>query len=483
MSTTNRIRGNRRDNYLSPVGRAWASLTDAFTASPARFAILIFTGLILITTLLLTLPIAKAGVGSSAPLADAFFTAVSAVCVTGLATVDMASYWSPFGNVVIILAMQIGGIGVLTMASILGLIVARRIGLRAKLIAASDTNAARVHARPVAESQAVRLGEIGGLLFTVAASAIVIELAITALIVPRLLIEGFDIWTALWQGFYLALSAFTNTGFVPFTPGMERFASDPWMLSVLSIAVFLGAIGFPVIFALARWLRTRARLSLHARVTLVTTLILIAVGAVVIGFLEWSNSATLGSQDGVTRPMTALFTSIMSRSGGLSTVDIGEMNGSTLLVLDMLMFVGGGSASTAGGIKVTTLAVLFFAAVAEARGVDDMEAFERRIPNDVLRLSVSVVLWGATIVATSTVIILHITKAPLDFVLFDVISAFATCGLSTGLTSNDLPDAAKYVLAATMWAGRVGTVTLAAALAASQRRQLFRRPEERPIVG
>ncbi|MFM2352595.1 MAG: Trk family potassium uptake protein, partial [Actinomycetota bacterium] len=250
-----------------------------------------------------------------------------------------------------------------------------------------------------------------------------------------------------------------------------------------SIAVFLGAIGFPVIFALARWLRTRARLTLHARVTLLTTLILIAAGAVVIGFLEWSNLATLGGQDGLTRPMTAVFTSIMSRSGGLSTVDIGEMNGSTLLVLDMLMFVGGGSASTAGGIKVTTLAVLFFAAVAEARGVDDMEAFERRIPNDVLRLSVSVVLWGATIVATSTVIVLHITKAPLDFVLFDVISAFATCGLSTGLTSNDLPDSAKYVLAATMWAGRVGTVTLAAALAASQRRQLFRRPEERPIVG
>lgn len=483
MATSNRIRGNHSGERSTPLARAWARLGESATASPARFAILIFTGLILITTLLLTLPIAKAGTGSTAPLADAFFTAVSAVCVTGLATVDMASYWSPFGNLVIILAMQIGGIGVLTMASILGLVVARRIGLRAKLMAASDTNAARVHAGPVSESQAVRLGEIGGLLFTVAASAIVIELAITALVVPRLLIEGFDPWTAIWQGFYLSLSAFTNTGFVPFAPGMERFATDVWMLSVLSIAVFLGAIGFPVIFALARWLRTRARLTIHVRITLMTTLILIVVGAVAIALLEWSNSATLGAQDGVARPMTAVFTSIMSRSGGLSTVDIGEMNGSTLLVLDMLMFVGGGSASTAGGIKVTTLAVLFFAAVAEARGVDDMEAFDRRIPNDVLRLAVSIVLWGASIVATASVIILHITKAPLDLVLFDVISAFATCGLSTGLTSNDLPDAAKYTLAATMWAGRVGTVTLAAALAASQRRQLFRRAEERPIVG
>jgi Trk-type K+ transport system membrane component len=484
MATTNRIRGNQRDESRNPLARAWQALSEASTASPARFAILVFTGLILITTLLLTLPIAKAGAGTGGtPLADAVFTAVSAICVTGLTTVDMATHWSPFGNVVIILAMQIGGIGVLTMASILGLIVARRMGLRAKLIAASDTNPSRIRSGPVAESQAVRLGEIGSLLATVALSAIIIELVITALVVPRLLLAGFDPWTAIWQGFYISLSAFTNTGFVPFADGMEPFAADVWMLSVLSIAVVLGAIGFPVIFALARWARGRVRLSVHARLTLVMTFILIVFGAIMILLLEWNNTATLGGQDGAVRPMTAVFTSIMTRSGGLSTIDIGEMNGSTLLVLDMLMFVGGGSASTAGGIKVTTLAVLFLAAYAEARGVDDMEVFERRIPNDVLRLSVSIVLWGATIVATSSVIILHITKAPLDLVLFDVISAFATCGLSAGLTSNDLPDSAKYVLAATMWAGRVGTVTLAAALAASQRRQLYRRPEERPIVG
>ena len=483
MSQSTRMPGNRRDESANPLSRAWRTLSNSATSSPARFAILIFTSLILVTTLLLTLPIARAGEGSGTPLADALFTAVSAICVTGLVTVDMATHWSPFGNVVIILAMQIGGIGVLTMASILGLIVARKMGLRAKLIAASDTNAARVHAGPVSESQAVRLGDIGGLLATVALSALVIELAITALVVPRLLLEGFDVWTALWQGFYISLSAFTNTGFVPFAEGMTPFATDVWMLSVLSIAVFLGAIGFPVIFALARWVRSRTRLGLHAQVTLVTTLALIVLGTIAILVLEWFNTATLGDQDPLVRPMTAAFTSVMSRSGGLSTVDIGAMNGSTLLVLDMLMFVGGGSASTAGGIKVTTLAVLFFAAVAEARGVDDMEAFGRRIPHDVLRLAVSIVLWGATIVATSSVLVLHITKAPLDLVLFDVISAFATCGLSTGLTSPDLPDSAKYVLAATMWAGRVGTVTLAAALAASQKRQLFRRAEERPIVG
>jgi len=218
------------------------------------------------------------------------------------------------------------------------------------------------------------------------------------------------------------------------------------------------------------------------KLTLTTTLLLVVVGAGAIALLEWSNPATLGAEPLGSRGLTAAFTSVMTRSGGLSTIDMAETNGSTKLVMDMLMFVGGGSASTAGGIKVTTLAVLFLAAFAEAKGDRDMQAFGRRVPQDVLRLGVSVVLWGATIVATSSVVLLHLTKAPLDIVLFDVISAFATCGLSVGLPGI-LPDAGVYVLAATMWAGRVGTVTLAAALAASQRGQLYTRPEERPIVG
>ena len=414
--------------------------------------------------------------------ADALFTAVSAICVTGLTTVNMATQWSTFGNVSILLGLQVGGIGVLTLASILGLVVSRRLGLRQRLIAASDTNPSRMHVGPVSESQAIRLGEIGALLATVALSALIIELALTAALIPRLLIYGLDPWSAIWKSFYFAASAFTNTGFVPTVEGVQPFAADPWFLSVIAIGVFLGSLGFPVIFALLRRFRTRSRLSIHVRITVFMTLILIVLGAIAILILEWENGLTIGGQDPAVRPMTALFSSIMTRSGGFSTISVGDMHGSSLLVMDMLMFVGGGSASTAGGIKVTTLAVLFLAAAAEAKGDDDMQIFDRRIPTDVLRLSVSVVLWGATIVAAASIALLQITRAPLDFVLFDVISAFATCGLSTGLTEA-LPDSGKYILAATMWAGRVGTVTLAAALAASQRRQLFTRAEERPIVG
>lgn len=451
------------------------------SSSPARFAILVFTLLVLLLTTLLMLPISSSS-GEMTGFADALFTAVSTICVTGLTTVDMSTYWSPFGNTAILVGLQVGGVGVLTLASIMGLVVSRKLGLKQKLMAASDSNPSRIHVGPVSESQAIRLGDIGGLLATVALSALVIELALMVFITPHLLFEGFDFWTAVWQGFYFAASAFTNTGFVPNVEGMELFAHDPLMLSTIAVGVFLGSVGFPVIFALFRLLKTKTRLSVHVKLTLVTTTILVVLGAIAIAALEWSNPATLGEEDPFWRIGTASFLSVMTRSGGFSTVDVGEMNGATLLVMDMFMFVGGGSASTAGGIKVTTLAVLFLAAFAEARGDADMQAFDRRIPTDVLRLAVSVTLWGATVVAASSIAILQITDAPLDLVLFDVISAFATCGLSSGLT-EDLPDAGKYVLSATMWAGRVGTVTLAAALAASQRKQLFTRAEERPIVG
>lgn len=406
--------------------------------------------------------------------------------MTGLSTVDMATHWSFFGDVVILLGLQVGGIGVLTFASMLGLIVSRRLGLRQRLLAASDTNPLRM-SRGASESQAVGLGDIGGLLVSVAVSVLVIELALTALITPRLLTAGYDFWHSLWYGFYFAVSAFTNTGFVPIPEGMAPFALEPYMLSVLAIGVFLGSIGFPVIFALYRYAvgkgwRAHSRLPLHTKVTLSTTTLLIVVGAVAIAVLEWNNVATIGDQTSWQRMMTASYTSVMTRSGGLATVDVGEMHGSTLLFMDMLMFVGGGSASTAGGIKVTTLAVLFFAAFAEARGYQDMQAFDRRIPTEVLRVAVSVVLWAATIIATSSILLLQITGASLDEVLFDVVSAFGTCGLSTGLTA-ELPDSGKYIMAATMWAGRVGTVTLAAALAATSRSRLYKLPEERPIVG
>lgn len=462
-------------------GRIRDSVDGIVRKSPSRFALFVFTALILLFTLLLSLPIASAG-DTETPLHDALFTAVSVICVTGLSTVDMATHWSAFGNVLVVVGVNIGGMGVLTLASLMGLVISRRLGLRAKLMAASDSNPSRIHMGPVNEGQAVRLGEVGSLLLTVAISTLAIEAAVALLLFPRMLIDGVPAGEALWQSIYYAAMAFTNTGFSPNAEGIGQFANDYWFLGALMTGVFLGSLGFPVLMTFARHWRTPRRWSVHVKLTLWTTTALMVIGMVFYIILEFDNPLTFGSLNAGDTIFQSLFMSVMTRSGGFATIDIADLHGSSLLLSDMLMFIGGGSASTAGGIKVTTLAVLFLAAFAEAQGKEQMEAFGRRIPSDILRLAVSVVLWGATTVAVSSILILHISKQALDVVLFDVISAFATVGLSTGLTA-ELPPEGVYVLAATMFMGRVGTVTLAAALAASQSRQLFKRPEERPIVG
>ena len=360
--------------------------------------------------------------------------------------------------------------------------ISRRLGLRQRLLAAGDANPLRLR-KGTSEGQAVRLGETGGLLLTVAISVVVIEIGVALLLFPRMLIQGLDPLNAAWQSMYISAMAFTNTGFLPTTEGLTPYATDPWFLTVLMVGVFLGAIGFPVIYVLSRNFTHPRHWSLHVKLTLVMSFLLLILGALAYFILEFDNPATMQGMDGGQRTLQSFFISSMARSGGFSTIDMHDLDGSSLMITDMLMFVGGGSASTAGGIKVTTIAVLFLAAFAEARGNEEMEAYERRIPSDVLRLAVSVVLWGSTTVATASVILLFITPDErLDYILFDVISAFATCGLSTGFTQG-ASDTAQYILAATMFFGRIGTVTLAAALAASTRRQLFRRPEERPIVG
>ena len=218
---------------------------EAFASrSPSRFAILVFAAIIVLFTILFSLPAASAD-GQATNFADAFFTATSMVCVAGLATVDMATHWSPLGNAFVFLATQIGALGVLTLASILGAIIAGRLGLRARLRAASDTNPLRVHAGPVAEGQAIRLGEIGGLLATVAISALVIEVGVALAVLPSVLAAGYEWGQAIWYSIYYASMAFTNTGVTPNIEGLTPFATDYWFLFMLMFGVTLGSIGSP----------------------------------------------------------------------------------------------------------------------------------------------------------------------------------------------------------------------------------------------
>ncbi|MFT3797229.1 TrkH family potassium uptake protein [Microbacterium sp.] len=466
---------------LSALRSVWRGVRGLATASPSRFAILVFTLLILTFTGLFSLPAASA-TGEVTPFADALFTAVSTICVTGLSTLDMGTHWSPFGHVLVYVGVNVGALGVLTLASILGMVISKRLGLRAKLIAAGDSNPLRAHGGPVNEGQTVRLGEVGQLLATVALSTLVIEAGLAILLYPSLLLSGVDPVNALWEAPYYAAMSFTNTGFAPNAGGLTPFTQNYPMLTILMTGVFLGSIGFPVIFTLWRHHLHVRRWSLHAKLTLITTVILFFAGAGVFLLLEYDNPETLGGLGAWDTTFQAFFLSAMTRSGGFSIIDMGELHGSSLIVGSMLMFVGGGSASTAGGIKVTTLAVLALAVWSEAKGRPSVQAFGRRIPSDVQRVALSVVAWGSTIIALSTIAIAQLTQQPIEDVLFDVISGFATVGLSTGVTQN-LPDPAVYIMALTMFMGRVGTVTLAAAVAATSRSQHYALPVERPIVG
>jgi potassium uptake TrkH family protein len=438
--------------------------------SPARLALGVFASVIAVFTALLSMPWATAS-GERAPFVDALFTATSAVCVTGLVTVPTGTYWSTAGQVAILVAIKIGGLGVMTLASILGLAVSRRIGLTQKLLVSSET-------------KETRLGEVGSLVRTVIVTSTALEVAIALVLIPRLRIVG-DSWgEAVWHGVFYAISAFNNAGFIPTEEGLEPFAADWWMLLPIIIGVFIGSLGFPVILNIARTWRRPRRWSLHSKLTLTTSAALVLFGAVIVAAFEWTNPKTLGGIGWNETILAALFAGVMPRSGGFSTVDVGDMHEGTWLLNDALMFVGGGSASTAGGIKVTTLAVMLLAIVAEARGDKDVEAFGRRIPREALQVAIAVSLVSATIVLVTSLLLLAITGETLDVVLFEVISAFATVGLSTGLTASpDLPDAAKYVLTVLMFIGRTGTMTLAAALALRSRRRVIRLPEERPIIG
>ncbi|MBO1753424.1 TrkH family potassium uptake protein [Actinotalea sp. BY-33] len=436
--------------------------------TPARLALTVFASVIAVFTALLLTPQATAS-GRSAPFVDALFTATSAVCVTGLVTVDTGTYWSGFGQTVILVGIKVGGLGVMTLASLLGVAVSRHMGLTQRMLTARET-------------RTTKLGEVGTLLRTVILASTAVELAAALVLVPRFLYLGYDTITSFWWGIFYAISAFNNAGFVPNAEGMVPFTGDALIEIPVMVGVFIGSLGFPVILNVARTWSTPRRWALHTKLTILTSGVLFVVGALVIGASEWNRTATYGDLSWSSKLLNTVFASVNTRSGGFSTVPVSEMNETTWLVSDALMFVGGGSASTAGGLKVTTLAVLFLAIRAEARGDRDLEAFGRRLQHDIVRVAIAVSFMAATIVLVATLLLLEITGLSLDVVLFETISAFATCGLSTGITA-DLPDSAKYILSVLMFVGRTGPMTLAGALALRDRQRVVRLPEERPIVG
>ncbi|HYI46939.1 MAG TPA: potassium transporter TrkG [Allosphingosinicella sp.] len=436
---------------------------------PARLVPIAFLVAIAIGTAVLMLPMARAGPGG-APFLTALFHATSAVCVTGLITVDTPTYWSPFGMVVLLFLFQVGGFGIMSAATLLGLLAGRRLQLSARLVAREERGT-------------LDMSDVMDVLRLILIVTVGVELFVTIWLTLVLHFGHGLAWgPALWNGLFHGVSAFTNAGFSTYSDSLAGFRSDFLFLFPIMAGVLAGALGFPVLYELRREPLKPSTWSLHSKVTLAGSAILLAAGFVAILAAEWSNPATLGPMGVGDKLLNAAFHSVTPRSAGFNTLDTGALRMETLSVNYVLMFIGGGSAGTAGGIKVTTFFLLGLVVWSEIRGERDVAIFRRRIGTRVERQALTIVLLAIGLVGVATLIVLSLTDFPFSDVLFETISAFATVGLSTGITAH-LPGGAQMVIIVLMFVGRVGTITVATALALGGGQRSYRYPEERPIVG
>lgn len=439
---------------------------------PARFVVAAFVVAIVAGTGLLLLPWSTAE-GQDTDVVAALFTSTSAVCVTGLSVFDPGTHLTGFGQGVLLVLVQLGGLGFMTLASLIAMLVSRRLGLRLTLATRTERGS-------------LRLGDVRRVLGGVAVVTVLMELAVALILTLRLRTEHGYAWDdAVWHGTFHAVMAFNNAGFSLYADSLNRFAFDPLVTVPIMAAIVIGGLGFPVLIDLFQHRRRRHRwrhLTLHSRLTLTATAALLVVGAAVILVFEWGNPATMGDQGTGEKLQLGLFGSVTPRTAGFHTFWPGDMTDEGLLGTMGLMFVGAGSAGTSGGIKVGTFALLGLVILAELRGERDVVAFGRRIPERVQRQALTVALLAVGVVAITTTVLLWVTAFPLRDAAFEAVSAFGTAGLTTGITP-ELPGSGRLTLVAVMLIGRLGPVTLGTALVLRLRTSRIRHPEEAPLIG
>jgi len=438
---------------------------------PALALALGFLVLIAVGTGLLVLPIASADGSWTHPI-TALFTATSAVCVTGLVVVDTATHWSPFGQVVILGLIQAGGFGFMTGSTLLLLLlVGRRTALSDRIVAQESAGARD-------------LGSVRSVLRRVTVFTIVAEGIGTVVMTGAFMLRYEDPAKAAWHGLFHTISAFNNAGFdlMGGFKSLSGFADDPVVFVPLGLLIVLGGLGVAIVGDVLdkrRW----TRFALETKLVLVTTAVLLAGGTLALLAFEWGNPHTLGAIDPVQRPLNALFESAAFRSAGMSTISIGSLTDSSLVTAIALMFIGGASGSTAGGIKVTTFAILLFTIISTVRGRPFTEAFGRRVTNEVVFRALSIALLAVAVVFGAT-LLLEVLGGRATFlsVAFEVVSAFGTVGHTTGITPT-LQDPALLTLAVAMFFGRLGPLTLVLALSARAKPVTYRPAVETIRIG
>jgi len=434
-----------------------------------------FLALIAVGTILLMLPFSTASGNWNNPLV-ALFTATSAVCVTGLIVVDTGSYFSSFGQGIVLLLIQLGGLGYMTATTLLLLLIGRRLCLKDRLAIqqAMDTS---------------ELANVNALVVSIISMTFIFELTGAFCLMPTFL-QDFGLGQALWLSIFHSISAFNNAGFSLFSDSLVQYAENAWPMVVISALIILGGIGYQVIMEAFMWLRARLRggkahsvFSLHFKIVTSTTFILLLVGTISFLFIEYDNPATLAEKSFGAKALIAGFQSVVMRTAGFNSIDIGAMETSALFVAIALMFVGASPGSTGGGIKTTTARILLMSTKAALQGKEEVNCYQRQIPMARILKALSVVVASAISVVIITTCI-SISDPNLSFIkiLFEAISAFATVGLSTGITA-ELSIPGQLFIIATMYIGRVGILLLMSALLGDPSPSVIRYPEEDLLTG
>ena len=430
-----------------------------------------FAAIIAIGAVLLMLPISsQTHTWTSFP--NALFMATSATCVTGLSVVECGTYFSPFGQAVLVVLMQVGGFGFMTSATLLLLAFGRSVGLREKLL--------------VGESLGVeRLGGLVSLLMSIALFTLICEGFGAVMLYIRFSQDFSSPATALWQSIFHSVSAFNNCGLDIVGGGnLVRYRDDPLVVLTIAALIILGGLSFLVVWDVVKK-RSFRKLTLDSKMVVAVTATLLILGTVVLLAMEYSNPDTLGPMKPAGKVLSAFFQAVTPRTAGFNVISIPMMTAYSLFFTIMLMFIGGASGSTAGGVKVNTFGVLLSTVWSSLRGKEHAEAFGRELRPQQIHRALAVAMLALGLVGI-VALVLSITEndKPFQFidVLFETVSAFGTVGLSTGITPA-LTLAGKLIIIATMFAGRLGPLTLALSLVQGQRTTEYRYPQDQVRIG
>lgn len=436
--------------------------------SPSRKLILGFLLAILLGTFILMMPFSLRE-GEKLNFLSSLFTIVSAVCVTGLTVVDVSKIFSPAGDLIIIFFIQLGGLGVMTFSSILFLVMGKRMTFYERELLKEERNA---------DSS----GEISSFIKKLLLTVFIIE-SIGAIILTWEFSKEMPLNKAVFYGIFHSISAFCNAGFALFSNNLEAYKANPVINLTIGYLITLGGIGFAVITSVIMVIRRGIdRFNLTSKVAIIMSVILTFGGMILFFVLEYSNPATLGDLNFVQKVLASYFQSVTLRTAGFNTIPLGELRNSTIFMCCILMFIGASPGSTGGGIKTTTFGVILFYVIGIVKKKENVEIFNRRLDWEIMNRALAILVLAITYVIIVIMLMLIAENFSPEEIMFEVISAFGTVGLTLGITP-DLTTFSKLLLIVTMFIGRLGPMTFALAIGETKKKALSKYPKENILVG